>query len=98
LRIQCLIDIFSINPEYLIGNAKNHILSDEVIKEILIYVRDNSGDRTPFTNTDVIDKLIDNPHGLMDADTYRNFIVELFFTTIVQALKSKYSTGRPDED
>lgn len=99
LRIQCLIDIFSINPEYLIGNAKNHILSDEVIKEILSYVRDHSGDRTPFTNSDVIDRLIDDPHGLMDETTYRNFIVELFFTTIVQALKAKYSSGNhPDED
>ena len=27
-RIQCLVDIFSINPEYLLGNHQNHILSD----------------------------------------------------------------------
>jgi hypothetical protein len=38
-RIRCLVDIFSINPEYLVGNHKNHILSDEVVKEILIYIR-----------------------------------------------------------
>lgn len=28
LQIQCLVDIFSVNPEYLIGNSKNHVLSD----------------------------------------------------------------------
>lgn len=73
-NIQCLVDIFSINPEYLIGNHQNHILSDSVIKEILIYIRDNITDKTPFTNEDAIDKLIENPHGLMDASTYRRFV------------------------
>ena len=73
-RIQCLIDIFSINPEYLLGNHKNHILSDEVVKEILIYIRENTKDRTPFTNEDVIDNLIEDPHSLTDAQTYRNFV------------------------
>lgn len=28
LKIRCLVDVFSINPEYLIGNGQNHILSD----------------------------------------------------------------------
>lgn len=82
-RIQCLVDIFSINPEYLLGNHKNHILSDDVIKEILVYIRDNVKDRTPFTNEDVIDKLIENPHGLMDYQTYYNFIQTLFYVSIV---------------
>ena len=41
-HIQCLVDIFSINPEYLIGNSKNHILSDKVIKEILGYIKQNA--------------------------------------------------------
>lgn len=73
-QIKVLVDIFSINPEYLIGNAKNHILSDQVIKEILIYIRENISDRTPFTNEDVIDRLMSDPHGLMDEGTYRNFV------------------------
>jgi hypothetical protein len=93
LRIRCLVDIFSINPEYLVGNFKNHILSDNVIREILVYVRDNNKDRTLFSNDDVIDKLIDNPHGLLVEETYRNFIVQLFFSTIVQALEAKYNSG-----
>ena len=92
-RIQCLVDLFSINPEYLIGNSKNHILSDEVIKEILIYIRENTKDRKPFTNEDIIDRLLDDPHGLLDEGTYRNFIVDLFFTTIVEALSAKYNSG-----
>ena len=81
-RICCLVDIFSINPEYLLGNDKNHILSDEVVKEILIYIRDNCRNRTPFTNEDVIDRLLDDPHGLTDADTYGNFVHALFYTTL----------------
>ena len=28
LRIRCLVDLFSINSEYLVGNGQNHILSD----------------------------------------------------------------------
>ena len=66
-HIQLLVDLFSINPEYLIGSRQNHILSDQVIKEILIYIRDNTTDRTPFTNEDAIDRLIDDPHGLTNA-------------------------------
>ena len=66
-RICCLVDIFSINP---------------VVKEILIYIRDNCRNRTPFTNEDVIDRLLDDPHGLTDADTYGNFVHALFYTTL----------------
>ena len=96
-RIQCLVDLFSINPEYLIGNHQNHILSDEVIKEILIYIRENIGDRSLFNNDDIIDRLLVDPHGLLDANVYRNFIVMLFYTTIVQALSANYSEedGQP---
>ena len=64
--IRCLIDIFSVNQEYLIGNHQNHILSDEVIKEILLYIKENGKSRSQFTNTDVLDRLIDDPHGLTD--------------------------------
>ena len=85
-----MIDIFSINPEYLLGNHKNHILSDEVVKEILIYIRENTKDRTPFTNEDVIDNLIENPHSLADAQTYRNFVQTLFYQSIVDALSAPY--------
>ena len=96
-QIKVLVDIFSINPEYLIGNAKNHILSDQVIKEILIYIRENISDRTPFTNEDVIDRLMSDPHGLMDEGTYRNFVQTLFYQTIVAALSQPYSKedGQP---
>lgn len=66
-RIQCLVDIFSVNPEFLIGNHKNHILSDQVIKEILVYIKDNATSNVAFTNEDVVDRLIDDPHGLTDA-------------------------------
>ena len=66
-RIQCLVDIFSVNPEFLIGNHKNHILSDKVIKEILVYIKENGASTVAFTNEDVIDRLIDDPHGLTDA-------------------------------
>ena len=66
-RIQCLVDIFSINPEFLIGNSSNHILSDKVIKEILSYIKENGTSTVAFTNEDVIDRLIDDPHGLTDA-------------------------------
>ena len=62
------------NPEYLVGNGKNHILSDEVIKEILIYIRENAKDKTPFVSNDVIDNLLDDPHSILDAKMYRNFI------------------------
>ena len=65
-RIQCLVDLFSINPEYLIGNSKNHILSDDVIKEILIYIRDNIQDKRVFITNDVIDKLLEDPHLLLN--------------------------------
>ena len=65
-RIQCLVDIFSINPEFLIGNSNNHILSDKVIKEILLYIKENGASTVAFTNEDVIDRLIDDPHGLTD--------------------------------
>lgn len=92
-RIQCLVDIFSINPEYLIGNDKSHILSDEVIKEMLIYIRDHSNSAS-FTNSDVVDRLIEDPHGLLIGSTYRMFVQELFHFSIVEALKSSYS----DED
>lgn len=93
-HIQCLIDIFSINPEYLFGNEKNHILSDKVIKEILIYIRENGSYKTQFINQDVIDRLIDDPHGLLERDAYRNFIQILFYNCIVDALTMTYS----DED
>lgn len=66
-RIQCLVDLFSVNPEYLIGNHKNHILSDQVIKEILAYFKEQGTASVAFGNDDVIDRLIENPHGLADA-------------------------------
>jgi hypothetical protein len=61
------VDIFSVNPEFLIGNHKNHILSDKVIKEILVYIKENGASTVAFTNEDVIDRLIEDPHGLTDA-------------------------------
>lgn len=73
-RIQCLVDIFSVNPEYLLGNHQNHVLSDTVIKEILIYIRENVKDRKPFINDDAIDRLLDDPHSLTDSQTYYNFV------------------------
>lgn len=90
-RIQCLVDIFSVNPEFLIGNHKNHILSDTVIKEILVYIKDNGSAKVAFTNEDVVDRLIEDPHGLTDAQTYRNFVLALFYTSIVDALSAPYS-------
>lgn len=90
-RIKCLVDIFSVNPEYLIGNHKNHILSDSVIKEILVYIKDNGVAKVAFTNEDVVDRLIEDPHGLTDAATYKNFVLSLFYTSIVQALTATYS-------
>lgn len=93
LRVKCLVDIFSINPEYLIGNHKNHILSDSLIKEMLIYIRENTKDITPFTNDDVIDKLIDDPHGLVNMNTYRSFIQLLFYNLIMDSLTSGYSSS-----
>lgn len=66
-RVQCLVDLFSVNPEYLIGNHKNHILSDQVIKEILVYFKESGTASVAFGNDDVIDRLIENPHGLADA-------------------------------
>ena len=93
-RIQCLVDLFSVNPEYLIGNSSNHILSDQVIKEILVYIKGNATATVAFTNQDVMDRLIDDPHGLVDGNNYYNFVVSLFYTTLVEALSAKYS----DED
>lgn len=90
-RIKCLVDIFSINQEYLLGNHQNHILSDQVIKEILVYIRDNVQNKTLFTNENVIDRLIDDPHGLIEGNTYRNFVTVLFFQSIVEELSSTYS-------
>lgn len=90
-RIQCLVDIFSVNPEYLIGNHKNHILSDKVIKEILVYIKDNGSAKMAFTNEDVVDRLIDDPHGLTNVQTYKNFVLALFYTSIVEALSAPYS-------
>lgn len=90
-RIQCLVDIFSVNPEFLVGNHKNHILSDSVIKEILVYIKDNGAAKVAFTNEDVVDRLIEDPHGLTDAQTYRNFVHALFYTSIVEALSASYS-------
>lgn len=63
-----------------------------MIKEILVYIRENVKDRTPFTNEDVIDRLIVDPHGLTDATTYRNFVTTLFYTSMVQALSATYSS------
>ena len=90
-RIQCLVDIFSVNPEFLVGNHKNHILSDSVIKEILVYIKDNGAAKAAFTNEDVVDRLIEDPHGLTDAQTYKNFVLALFYTSIVEALSAPYS-------
>lgn len=73
-QIQLLVDIFSVNPEYLIGNDKNHILSDEVIKEILVYIRDNVDDKSRLVGSDAFDTLIDDPHALIDSDAYRKFV------------------------
>lgn len=63
-----------------------------MIKEILVYIRDNTTDRTPFTNDDVIDRLLDDPHGLTDKETYRKFVQLLFFNSIKDALVAQYST------
>ena len=90
-RIQVLVDLFSVNPEYLLGNAKNHVLSDEVIKEILVYMRENVADRTPFVDGNVMDRLLDDPHSLLDADTYKDFVAVLFYTSLVEALSAPYS-------
>ena len=62
----------------------------------MIYIRDNVQDRTIFTNENVIDRLIDDPHGLIEGNAYRNFVTVLFFQSIVEELSSKYSeTGMP---
>ena len=95
-RIQCLIDIFSVNPEYLLGNHKNHILSDEVIKEILVYIRENAHDSSMF-NQDMIDKLLDDPHSLIIDGVYRNFVKTLFHMSIVDALSASYSPDATDQ-
>ena len=79
------------NPEFLIGNHKNHILSDQVIKEILVYIKENGAANVAFTNEDVIDRLINDPHGLTDDKTYKNFVLTLFYITIVNALSTSYS-------
>ncbi len=89
--IKCLVDIFSINPEFLVGNYKNHILSDGVIKEILIFIRDNIADKSMFMENDAIDKLIEDPHSLLNHGLYRNFVHALFFKTLVDALSAPYS-------
>ena len=57
----------------------------------MIYIRDNVQDRTIFTNENVIDRLIDDPHGLIEGNSYRNFVTVLFFQSIVEELISKYS-------
>ena len=67
-----------------------------MIKEILIYIRDNAKDKTPFTNDDVVDRLMSNPHGLLEKDTYRGFVKELFRISLVEALSSTYS--RSDDE
>lgn len=90
-RIQLLVDLFSINPEYLVGNHQNHILSDEVIKEMLIYVRDNVKDSSLFSQNDAIDRLLVDPHALLDAKVYRNFVQMLFYVSMVEALSATYS-------
>jgi len=41
---------------------------------------------------------MEDPHGLLDMDVYRNFVVELFYTTIVQALSAGYNTGLHPQD
>ena len=94
-RIQVLVDLFSVNPEYLVGNGKNHVLSDEVIKEILVFMRDNVADRTPFVDGAVMDRLLDDPHSLLDAAVYRKFVATLFYTSLVEALSAPYS-DKPD--
>ena len=91
-NIQCLVDIFSINPEYLIGNGKNHILSDAVIKELLSYIRRNLGGAQNRSNREFLDRIIDDPHGLLNATLYKRFIQLLFHQTIVNCLKQTYST------
>jgi hypothetical protein len=68
-----------------------------VIKEILIYIRDNVKDRTPFTNSNAVDKLINNPHSLIDRDVYRNFVTYLFYVSIVEALSASYSSHEDTE-
>ena len=63
-----------------------------VIKEILIYIRENVKDKTPFTNDDVIDRLLVDPHGLTDIETYRKFVCALFYASIVDELSATYSS------
>lgn len=62
-----------------------------MIKEILVYIKENGFTKVAFTNEDIVDRLIDDPHGLIDAKIYRNFVLALFYTTIVNALSAPYS-------
>lgn len=56
-----------------------------------MYIRDNCKDRNSFFTGDLVDRLIDDPHGLTDDKTYRAFVNELFFVSIYDALTTKYS-------
>ena len=58
---------------------------------MLIYIRDNCDDKDAFVFGDMVDRLIDDPHGLTDDKTYRKFVKELFRQSIREALVSKYS-------
>ena len=63
-----------------------------MIKEILIYIKESGKAGSEFTNTDILDRLIDDPHGLTDEATYRSFIQMLFRTYLVSALSATYSS------
>ena len=77
-NVKCLVDLFSVNPEYLVGNGNQHVLSDEVVKEILVYMRENAPNAAEvFTGEggmDAIDRLLDDPHALLDEKVYGNFV------------------------
>ena len=57
-------------------------------------MRENAKDKSPFVSSDMVDRLIVDPHGLLDYETYRNFVRLLFHVSISQALSATYS----DED
>lgn len=90
-RMQLLVDLFSINQEWLIGNGKNHILSDQTIREILGYLREHGGLTGLGSGLSTVDALMQDPHGLLDDRVYWNFVQRLFHQTVVDALTTGYS-------
>lgn len=77
LPIKLLVDVFSINKEYLFGNGQNHILSDEAIREILNYIK-NSSPSSSVVDGDLVDMLIQNPHSLLNQELFTKFVRDVF--------------------